>query len=182
MRVITFSRTFFVKHPRKGEETFFVEKIWKGLKTGNHRDGEYTILSKHQRLMKDGHWQLPHLWRDKMCDDSFHAKHHTIRAGNRWKVGDFFSPRIWSGKPYASKQIQFAPPIEIKKIWHISFDNFSVPAINGVHLFDEYNSQNWDFNLLARNDGLSPSDMIAWFKPYKETVGQILCWNEKIKY
>jgi len=109
-------------------------------------------------------------------------KYHTIRAGNRWKVGDKFSPRVWSGKPYASKQIQFAPPIEIKKIWLISFDEHSVPAIDGVHLFDEYNSQNWDFDLMAKNDGLSPSDAISWFKPYKETVGQIICWNEKIKY
>lgn len=160
MRVITFSRTFPVNHPRKGEHTYFVEKIWNSIE-----DCYFD--------------QLPEINLNPMIEDK---KYHTIRAGNRWKVGDFFSPRIWSGKPYASKQIQFAPPIEIKKIWHISFDNVSVPAINGVHLFDEYNSQNWDFELLSRNDGLSPSDMIAWFKPYKETVGQIICWNEKIKY
>ena len=31
MAVITYSRFFPTYHPRKGEPTFFVEKIWKGL-------------------------------------------------------------------------------------------------------------------------------------------------------
>lgn len=45
----------------------------------------------------------------------FHVdvKYHTIRAGNRFKKGDYFSPRIWTDKPYASKQYQFHPDILI---------------------------------------------------------------------
>lgn len=47
------------------------------------------------------------------------SKEHTIRKGKRWKVGDKFSPRIWSGKPYKSKQIILAPDTEIKQVFDI---------------------------------------------------------------
>lgn len=187
-RVITFSRFFPAKHPRKGESTYFMERIWKELQTGNHRDGEYTVWSNYPRLMKDGHWQLPHLWRDKMNDKNFIAKFHTIRAGNRWKVGDKFSPRVWSGLPYQSKQIQFAPDIEIKNIWTYETDILGVPSVNGFYLPEKINDTDaWE--LLAKNDGLSLDDFISWFnchpkknKEDKSFSGQILCWNENINY
>ena len=179
-RVIIFSRYFPSYHPRKGDPTFFIEKIWKELKTGNHRDGEYSVWTKYPRLMKDGHWQLPHLWRDQMCDEKFSPKYHTIRAGNRWKVGDKFSPRAWSGLPYRSKQIQFAPVIEIKKIFKFEMDLNGVYSIDGKYLDQD------KYEILARNDGLTEEDMFYWFMPNydkpKEFTGQILCWNESILY
>lgn len=188
MRVITFSRYFPKGHPKAGEPTFFVEKIWKGLKTGNHRDGEYSIWTKHPRLMKAGYWQLPHLWRDQMCDKTFKPKYHTIRAGNRWKVGDMFSPRVWSGKPYRSKQIEFAPPIEIKKIWNIRIE---IDEPFHVFIFELTEKKN-EFLMLptsdvAKNDGLTYDDFKQWFKPHCKKredffLGQIICWNEKIDY
>lgn len=180
MKVITFSRFFPAKHPRQGEETFFVEKIWKGLKTGNRHDGEYTIWSKHPRLMKAGYWQLPHIWRDQMCDKTFKPKYHTIRAGDRWQVGEKFAPRIWSGKAYASKQIEFAPPIEIKKIW-----NFCLTP-NGYVI----GAMNCDLQMLTRiaeNDGLTADDFELWFAVHPKAkkdgfFGRVICWNEKIEY
>lgn len=180
MKVITFSRYFPVKHPRQGEETFFMEKIWKGLDTNNHRDGEYTIWSKYPRLMKGGHWQLPHVWCPLMNDKTFKPKYHTIRAGDRWKVGDFFSPRIWSGKPYASKQIQFAPAIEIKKVW-----NFCITPTG--YLLADINCDLKMITEIAANDGLTADDFELWFaihpKVKKEGFfGQVICWNEKIEY
>lgn len=180
MRVIIVSRYFLKSHPRAGEPTHFVEKIWKGLDTGNHRDGEYSIWAKHPRQMKTGEWQLPHVWRDKMCDDKFYPKYHTIRAGNRWKVGDTFSPRIWSDKPYQSKQIVFAPPIEIKKVWDFEMDECGVFAVGGFYL------DNDKYEELAKNDGLTEADTFKWFMPNydkpKPFKGQIICWNEKIEY
>lgn len=183
MRVITFSTKFPKYHPRAGEETMFIEKIWKGLKTGNRLDGEYTIWSKHPRLMKAGYWQLPHIWRDKMMDKKFTPKFHTIRAGGRWKVGDFFSPRIWSGRPYASKQIQIAPPIEIKKIWKFTF-NGGCFSVNGEKYFGEVEGDFELLELIALNDGLSRHDLVDWVKQPKNNTfdGQILCWNSEIKY
>lgn len=38
------------------------------------------------------------------------------------KVGDKFSPRVWSGKPYRSKMITIAPDIEVKQIWDFERD------------------------------------------------------------
>lgn len=107
-------------------------------------------------------------------------KHHTIRSGNRWKVGDKFSPRIWSGKPYNSEQILIAACIEIKKIWDFEMDLNCVYSING-----KYTDEKTDI-LLAKNDGLTPEDMQFWFMPDmnkpKEFSGQIICWNKDIIY
>lgn len=174
-RVITFSRFFPSYHPRKGEPTFFIERLWKGLHTGNRLDGEYSVWTNRPRLMKAGYWQLPHMWRDKMNDKEFLPKYHTMRSGNRWKVGDKFSPRIWSGIPRRSKQITVGPDIEIKKIWDVEFDIGGVISINGFYteIEDE---------VFANNDGLSIEDFYGWFPQGKEFKGQIICWNEKIEY
>src|SRR5688572_890388 len=100
MKVITFSRFFPKQHVRAGDATEFVEKIWEGL-------GFF-----------DGHSILPDVF-EKWADGSFTPKWHTIRAGNRWKVGDVFSPRVWSGVPYKSKQIEIVPGgIKIEKLWN----------------------------------------------------------------
>jgi hypothetical protein len=170
MRVITFSTKFPATHPRKGEPTFFVEKIVKGL----HEQGLRPF--------------------DVNCDFDeqmyyiANGKHHTIRAGERWKAGDWFSPRVWSGKPYASKQIEFAPPIQIKKVWKFTmrpslwFDECEY-FINGEKFGGD------ELEKVAENDGLGIVDFALWFagknaastsrKPFN---GQILCWNEAIEY
>jgi hypothetical protein len=175
MRVITFSRFFPAGHPRKGEATFFMEKIWKGLNTGNRRDGEYTVWSEGQ---------LPHLWRDQMIDKKFTPKYHTIRAGNRWKVGDFFSPRVWAGKPYSSKQIEFAPPIQIKQTIDVVIE---IDAPHYTYILVPQKKKDTYIMLpaveVARNDGLSFEDFQNWFKPYCKTredsfKGQIIIWGD----
>lgn len=181
MRVITFSRQFPVKHPRAGEPTFFVEQIYNGI-------GFKIGTTKQSGDIPEAMW-------DKVNDfvllDGEHKKYHTIRAGNRWNVGDWFSPRIWSGKPYASKQIEFAPPIEIKKIWDIEIRFTETKwffKLNGIDMSDEIT----DFCIddfveeLAKNDGLTLPDFLNWFEihPKRTTSfnGQILCWNNSIDY
>jgi len=105
-KVITFSRVFPAHHPKAGQETHFVEQIWNGL----------NILSlpvpKNKDLPHDFMWSILPL-------SNYGYKYHTIRAGNRWKVGDKFSPRVWSDKPYKSKQIIIAPDIEVVKVWDV---------------------------------------------------------------
>lgn len=189
MRVITFSRVFPAKHPRKGEPTYFIEKVWK------------YFLEKSSPVFP--YWMNKHELKIDIrnCYD-FDPKHHTIRAGNRWKVGDKFSPRIWSGQPYRSKQIQFAPDMEIKKIWDITIttedddgeNDWSFFNINGKHhtaYSEEYASL--ELKALAKNDGLSLNDFYNWFslertqkqrleKEPKIFNGQIICWNESINY
>ncbi len=164
-KVITFSRTFPAYHPRKGEPTRFVEKMHKSLDNGL-RDG--CKLSVDLQLMGVFNFAVY-----SQCE----PKHHTIRAGNRWKVGDIFSPRVWSGKPYQSKQIIIGPDIEIKKAIPIGL------RIRGD--FKEFYCNDCDLTgtciiHLAANDGLSTKDFFSWFnKPFE---GQIICWNENINY
>lgn len=109
-----------------------------------------------------------------MNDDNYKAKHHTIRAGNRWKVGDKFSPRVWSKKPYNSKHIIIAPDIEVKKIWDFEIKDSEV-IINGCL----YNGKAKE---LIKNDGLKEMEFWQWFKFPKPFKGQIICWNENIEY
>jgi hypothetical protein len=173
-RVITFSRVFPSYHPKKGEPTFFVEQIWNSI-YGETADGFEKIggMINASGITEKVFYEF---------SDSLKAngglKHHTIRAGTRWKVGDKFSPRVWSGKPYQSKQIPIAPDIEIKKIWHFRIEP------NGYILDMEYVNLT-QLSAIAKNDGLSVDELELWFAPYakKESVNcQILCWNQSVQY
>jgi len=159
-RVITFSRYFPAYHPRKGEPTYFVEGIWESIRNNQNIDSpQYHYMKFESDIMR---------WKQ------YQPKHHTIRAGNRWKVGDKFSPRVWSGKPYNSKQIIIAPDIEIKKVWNFEIKDSEV-NINGFL----YNGKTKD---LIKNDGLEEMDFWNWFQFPKPFSGQIICWNENINY
>lgn len=114
------------------------------------------------------------------------TKKHTIRPGSRWKPGDKFSARYWSGLPYRSKQKQFAT-LEIKKIWPITI----VPHHEhgyAIHIGDRYvadwtGTANITIRELAAHDGLTKKDFLDWFGCLKKKIqpfsGQIICWNDK---
>lgn len=170
MRVITFSRTFPAYHPKAGQPTNFVEKIYKAL---------FLMKVVPPELVGSFDFSI-------MNDSDIAPKHHTIRAGNRWKVGDKFSPRVWSGKPYNSKQIIIAPDIEIKKVWEVKID--LVDQYETIAVIDQHGNEiSVDENEVAANDGLSNDDFYDWFaespKGRKEVFrGQIICWNENVNY
>lgn len=176
-KVITFSRVFPTYHPRAGEPTYFVEKLhWAITSTifesWPHADAMLRDLNKHlpENIIQDFIDDL-----DDETDYSGIEKNHTIRAGHRWKVGDKFSPRVWSGKPYNSKQIIIAPDIEVKKIWDVEFDEDGC-----FWIFSDKERGPRVLHRVAKNDGLTKDDLIAWFnKPF---TGQIICWNETINY
>lgn len=156
-KVMTFSRTYPSYHPRKGEPTYFPEKILTSI-------GNENFLS---------------------VNHGYEPKHHTIRAGHRWKVGDKFSPRVWSGVPYKSKQIIIAPDIEVKKVWEIRID--LLDQYECVYLVDKLGYPIIvEEATLAKNDGLTEQDFYDWFdtpRNRKEVFsGQIICWNENINY
>lgn len=165
MRVITVSRTFPGYHPKAGQPTHFVEKILAGL-------GLITIDDPVWELILALDW-----------------KYHTIRAGNRWKVGDMASLRYWSERPYHSKQVEFAQ-VEIKKVFKIrieSDDDYTAILIDDWVFYEEnkrFVTQVEALQTLSANDGLSVDDLKAWFKiPVKKTfIGQIICWSDKVNY
>ncbi len=163
-KVLTFSRTYPAYHLRKGEPTYFVEKLTKSriLAGGRPVDIPAEVFSEPMYFVVE-------------------PKHHTIRAGNRWKVGDKFSPRVWSGKPYQSKQIIIAPDLEVKKVWTFDLmkvDRGNLLVINGVEKPIDLLAE------IAANDGLELADLLLWFKFPKEQVTnfQIICWNDSVNY
>lgn len=172
-KVITFSTNFPSYHPKAGLPTYFVEKIWAGVNV----DFDYKAILMALGLADPM----------RVC----FAKHHTIRAGNRWKVGDKFSPRVWSGRPYNSKQVVIGPDIEVKKTWDIEINYRGGVAFFEVVIEREiygqtHNGYDRDRNrrgleLLAESDGLSLDDLKAWFNK-SVFKGQIICWNDSIEY
>ena len=114
----------------------------------------------------------------------FNPKHHTIREGHNIKVGDTISFRVWSGKPYASKQIIIAPDVQIVKTWQFDFIfhvGWYQQILNGIERESvELTKQ------IATNDGLTLHDFLDWFNPTpnKKSIfsGQIICWNPKVEY
>lgn len=168
-KVITFCTQFPSYHPKAGQPTFFVEYIYKNLYIQKVIPKELENIFNHDKFING------------------FSKGHTIRAGNRWKVGDKFSPRIWSGKPYHSKQIIIAPDVEIKKVYNIELcrdeDGLLDCFINGKEI-----SAYFGINELVKNDGLYHEQFIDWFtlspsfKKEKSFVGQIICWDESINY
>lgn len=175
-RVLTFSRVFPKYHPKAGQDTFFVEKILSGImpKQQNGLIDLNDLLENVGTIIND--FQL-------LCSPT-EIKSHTIRAGNRWKVGDKFSPRVWSGKPYCSKQIIISPDIEVKKIWDVEVINSDGKGDYDIGFWvkvdDVVKSDFW-VNEIAINDGLSLEDYMGWFnKPI--FMGQVICWDENINY
>jgi len=172
-KVITFSRVFPGYHPKAGQPTYFVEQVIKGLPYSLDDDAAWgnIELCKKLSLAIDQ-------WKD------LGRKYHTIRAGHRFKAGECFSPRVWSGKPYNSKQIQFAPDIQIVKTWDFQVDGDGCFWI----ISDNDNESHEVLERLANNDGLSFRDFEAWFtlspdyRKEQEFNGQIICWNESIEY
>src|SRR5690349_620300 len=160
-KVITFSRVYPSYHPRAGEPTGFIEKIYAGL----------ADLQPDFKIPNDANefWDWHEYYNCRV------PKFHTIRAGHRFKVGDYFSPRVWSGRPYNSKQIIIAPDIEVQKTWSLSKDLLGGEIrLNGVELKEPL------AKVVANNDGLTLKDFKGWFnKPF---TGQIICWNENINY
>jgi hypothetical protein len=171
-KVITFSRTFPAYHPKAGQPTYFVEKLWNSVFPSD-------IPQQYRQPFESANFKDSILWSCRTRG----TKHHTIRGGNRFKVGDKFSPRVWSGVPYRSKQIVIAPDIEVVKTW-----DFFLDIDNDVRVNNQW-MDGWDEVIdIARNDGLELGDFYRWFDrspEYQKTKcfeGQIICWSNTVNY
>jgi len=182
-KVLTFSRTFPAYHPKKGQPTHFVEKIWKFLHDNTEFPyGSGDIIDAYDKA-------FPIVFNLEENIHNHKPKGHTVRSGHRWKVGDKFSPRVWSGKPYQSKQIIIAPDIEVKKVW--DFEMKPSNFIDECRFFINGNEIVFHglFDRVAQNDGLNRLEFAHWFcgpdlmsnkrKPFS---GQIICWDDSIEY
>ncbi len=157
------SPAFLKGHPRAGEPTLFIEKIWSGLLQVD--DELYTDYLTGEARPDDMH--PADYYRD------FEPKYHTVRSRYRFKDGDSILLKAWTGKPYRSKQIVIAPRIEVKVF------GFTIVTPDRAYVNEKQISTD-TLKLIAKNDGLAYQDFIHWFS--KPLDGQIICWNPKIKY
>lgn len=159
MKVIMVSKQFPKYHPKSGQPTHFVQKILHSL-----------LPSGYKPITEIGN----------------PAKYHTIRAGERWKVGEMASIRIWTGLPYRSKQEEICK-VEIKKVWRFEIKKVRESIFTQYQAFVDGNRCDIDGKELIQNDGLSYDDFCDWFRlnNHKKDVhfsGQVICWNENINY
>jgi hypothetical protein len=184
-KVIVFSRTFPKGHEREGEPTYFVEKIWHALRLERLEEGELiNYIYMYSELLGKGKLLSDEYLKD--LKDLF-PKWHTIRQGNRFKKGDKFSPRVWTGKPYRSKQLIIAPDLEVKDVFHfvINPDASLIVGVKreGAELFTYHFHMGKATEVIADNNGLSLVDFASWFGDFKKPfVGQIICWTDKLNY
>lgn len=174
-RVLTFSRQFPSYHPRKGQPTRFVEAILTQLGIDYTSDAYLLWLTNNNQDILAGTLYDFFLSLSQDID----PKHHTLRNNQRWQAGNKFSPRVWSGIPYNSKQIIFAPDVEVKKVWSFMINILEFRINNRTYRCETEG----DFEKLAsigENDGLNRHDLVFWLKG--NFSGQIICWNDKINY
>ena len=164
-RVTTFSRHFPAHHPRRGFHTYFVEQILNGLNIDFRTDWYWGEL---QRLNPDVNVTTLAKFYNSLYWDCRTKKHHTIRNGQSWKSGMVFSPRIWSGKPYNTTQIQFAPDMALKQVVPVCIEQYGKSGLLVIHSSDNgYNGKLLPLGDVATNDGLQNEDFINWFSTSK---------------
>ena len=155
--VLTLSKTFPKWHPRAGEPTYFKEKIYNaGVLMSGPVDYKLPANSKDPNVIKL----------------------HTLRGNyNRWNkifeqiyAGEAcLSLRVWSGKPYRSKQIEIARLTEIDGIGlqRLQFLPGPEGTMSDFRLSIDWRLRNHDEALelahaIAKNDGLSFADWKDW--------------------
>lgn len=160
-RVLTFAERFPSYHLKSGQLTAFPSALLASLPE-NHFISEYDD------------WLVEKQESEFYSPDVCLLKLHTIRLKSEkprahiWKPGDIFSPRVWTGKPYNSKQSPICPDLEVVKVYDFTKTGGKY-YLNGHHLWKH------ELQIVAQNDALSVEDFTKWFKA-KEFEAQVICW------
>ncbi len=99
---------------------------------------------------------------EKLCEfvNNKTPKIHTIREGDGYRKGMKFAPYVWSGRPYNSLQIVFAPELTVEKTTPIVVDKFAVRIITA----DTGTLSGSQTLELVKNDGIDNlKDFQSWF-------------------
>ncbi|MEE1096549.1 MAG: hypothetical protein UH084_08295 [Paludibacteraceae bacterium] len=157
--VITLSQVFPTTHPKAGIPTGFQHKLQTAL--NGWKDHSFTKL-------------------------------HTIRANYPLWAKRFeqiergeacLSIRQWSGKPYASKQVEIA---RLTKEDGIGLQKFEVCNNHaGINLWMHFKIDDrpiMSINDIPNNDGLSREDWVDWFKKYDLSKPMAIIHFTKFRY
>lgn len=177
---IKFARKYLKGHPKYGEDTFFVEKIWAN---NDALKGVYIKPLSTEILEAE--------YKNYLKKD-FYPKGHTIRKGDRWKAGDKFDAAVWYDRPYASKQIIIGMDIPIVRTYKFDvlvYPSYALINLDGRPITRKTKEEDrivWDglrnLKTIALNDGLETQDFISWFQFPTEFHGQIIVWDPNIDY
>lgn len=146
---IMLSKVFPATHSRKGEPTYFSQKV----QAGQHPTAFPNEVPKLHTIRENYD-----LWRDRIAQ---------VQAGEAE-----ICMRQWTGAPYRSKTVEimrlgWQDGVGIQKLnfgWH---NGEQIPVIEGWYMYGENGSK----AELAKNDGLSLEDWQEWFKGHeKDTV------------
>lgn len=152
------SKTFPTTHPRKGEQTWFVEKIIEVMMPISHN----AIMGKKIHTIRSNY----PLWKKRMEEVQ----------GDRAVIELFY----WADKPYRSKQIVFAT-LDKDSGCGVQKIEFNNNEINGP-LIGRYLLRKIDIDHISQNDGLSPEDFKAWFKNYDLSKPMAIIHFTKFRY
>lgn len=182
--VIILSQTFPVKHPRRGEPTGFVDKIREALNYVKYFGIEGMQPTKR-------------------------AKIHTMRTNwNLWskrfrKIYEgkaCLSLRVWSGKPYHSKQIEIArltkedgiglQPVFVEDIQNLGGCDMemSLRVVGGhdsnccINEYGQIQDPVVDGKTMAMNDGLSLRDWVPFFRGHDLSKPLAIIHFTKFRY
>lgn len=157
--VLMLSQVFPVNHPKSGIPTGFQHKLQAAL--------------------------------NGWSDHAFY-KVHTIRANyplwekrfEKIERGDAcLSIRQWSGKPYASKQVEIA---RLTKEDRIGLQKFEVSAnYDGINNWQHFKIDDRGYmsiNDIPNKDGLTREDWIDWFKNYDLSKPMAIIQFTKFRY
>lgn len=173
------SRTFPATHYRKGEETFFPEKIKVAL---NNKDNMETYKDSFQIFY--GHDPKLHTIRANKKGTAFEnwsKKVKEVQEGNA-----ILSLRYWSGSPYnykkdGSKQVEFA---QLDKDSGVGVQKLEFPFNDILRPFNRLNEKINGISIakLSMNDGLSFDDFKEWFKEYDLSKQMVIIHFTKFRY
>lgn len=160
--ILTLSSTFPATHKRKGESTYFKEKIV-------NQKVSYGVLTDNESVSIS----------DFCKEYGVGTKIHTIRANYElWakrieqvQNGEaILSIRYWSDKPYKSKQVEIC---QLGENAGVGIQEISIyPDLMGItNVWNDGDERYLEAHSvyiaeLAKNDGLSLDDFKEWFKKY----------------
>ena len=172
--VIMLSQTFPANHPRRGEETKFKQKIINAIfvNQGWNKIAAYPELGDKLHTIRVNY----DLWKKRIDE---------VQRGDAC-----LSLRQWEGKPYRSKQIEFARLTnqDCVGIQMLTFGRAYNPNTDGWDgeydlrlgtVDDDCFASPWT---LAKNDGLNVVDWADWFKDYNLSKPLAIIHFTKFRY